>query len=76
MKFEIVQIHFLSDVFSLLPSRKFVTMAKWHNDFSSLLEGLWFSGYQLLAEIRLMDEEIQYLLVLLELYNFKMTVIK
>ena len=60
MKFETVQIHFLNDVFSLLPSRNFVTMmAKWHNDFSSLLEGLWFSGYRLLAEIRLMDEEIR-----------------
>ena len=36
MKFETVRIHFLSDVFSLLSSRNFATMATWRN-FSSLL---------------------------------------
>ena len=37
MKFEAVQIHFLSDVFGLLSSKNFATMAMWRNDFSSLL---------------------------------------
>ena len=37
MKFETVRIHFLSDVFGLLSSRNFATMATWRNDFSSLL---------------------------------------
>ena len=36
MKFETVRIHFLSDVFALLSSRNFATMAMWRNDFSSL----------------------------------------
>ena len=36
MKFEAVQIHFLSDVFGLLSSKNFATMATWHDDFSSL----------------------------------------
>ena len=35
MKFESVLIHFLSDVFDLLSSRNFATMAKWRYDFSS-----------------------------------------
>ena len=39
-KFETVQIHFLSDVFSLLPSRNFATIAKWDDNFPSLLKGL------------------------------------
>ena len=38
MKFEAVQIHFLSDVFGLLSSKNFATMATWRNDFSSLFE--------------------------------------
>ena len=37
MKFDKVQIHFLSDVFGLLSSRNFATLATWHNDFSYLL---------------------------------------
>ena len=37
MKFEAVQIHFLSDIFGFLSSKNFATMAMWHNDFSSLL---------------------------------------
>ena len=37
MKFESVRIHLLSDVFGLLSSRKFATMATWRNDFSPLL---------------------------------------
>ena len=37
MKFETVQIDFVSDVFGLLSSRKFATMATWRNNFSSLL---------------------------------------
>ena len=38
MKFETVGgIHFLRDVFALLSSRNFATMATWPNDFSSLL---------------------------------------
>ena len=37
MKFVTVRIHFqLSDVFGLLSSRNFATMATWRNDFSSL----------------------------------------
>ena len=36
MKFKPVQIHFLSDIFSLLSSRNFATKATWHDDFSSL----------------------------------------
>ena len=35
MKFETVRIHFLSDVFGLLLSRNFATMATWRYDFSS-----------------------------------------
>ena len=38
MKFVAVLIHFLSDVFDLLSSRNFATMATWRNDFFSLLE--------------------------------------
>ena len=34
MKFESVRIHFLSDVFDLLLSSNFATMAKWRYDFS------------------------------------------
>ena len=51
MKFETVQIHFLSDVFSLLSSRNFATMAMWQNDFSSLLswEGPAFLNLFLVA---------------------------
>ena len=38
MKFETVRgIHSLRDVFALLSSRNFATMATWPNDFSSLL---------------------------------------
>ena len=37
MKFETVQIHYLSNVFSLLSSRNFATMATWCNGSSSLL---------------------------------------
>ena len=37
MEFETVQIHFLSDVFGLLSSGNFATMATWRDDFSSLL---------------------------------------
>ena len=37
MKFETVQLHFLSDVFGLVSSRNFATMATWRNKFSSLL---------------------------------------
>ena len=37
MKFVTVRIHFLSDVFGLLSSRNFATMAMLRNDFSSLL---------------------------------------
>ena len=38
MKFETVRgIHFLRDVFALLSSGNFATMATWPNDFSSLL---------------------------------------
>ena len=37
MKFEIVRIHFLSDVFCLFRSRKLATMATWRNDLSSPL---------------------------------------
>ena len=37
MNCETVRIHFLSDVFGLLSSRNFATMATWRNDFSSLL---------------------------------------
>ena len=36
MKFKTVQIHFLSDIFSLLSSRNFATKATWRDDFSSL----------------------------------------
>ena len=36
MKFKTVQIHFLSDIFSLLSSRNFATKATWHDDLSSL----------------------------------------
>ena len=34
MKFETVRSHFLSDVFVLLSSENFATMATWRNDFS------------------------------------------
>ena len=37
MKFVTVQIHFFRNVFGLLSSRNFATMAMWRNDFSSLL---------------------------------------
>ena len=38
MKFETVRgIHSLRDVFALLSSRNYATMATWPNDFSSLL---------------------------------------
>ena len=37
MKFETVQLHFLSDVFGLVSSRNFATMATWRNKFPSLL---------------------------------------
>ena len=36
MKFETVRTHFRSNVFGLLSSRNFVTMATWRNDFSAL----------------------------------------
>ena len=36
MKFETVRSHFLSDVFVLLWSENFATMATWRNDFSVL----------------------------------------
>ena len=36
MKFETVRSHFLSDVFVLLSSENFATMATWRNDFSIL----------------------------------------
>ena len=36
VNFETVWIHFLSDVFGLLSSRNFTTMATWRNDFSLL----------------------------------------
>ena len=36
MKFKTVQIHFLSDIFSLQSSRNFATKATWRDDFSSL----------------------------------------
>ena len=32
--FEAVRIRFLNDVFGLLSSRNFATMATWRNDFS------------------------------------------
>ena len=37
MKFEAVQVHFLSDVSGLFSSKNFATMAMWLNEFSSLL---------------------------------------
>ena len=37
MKFVTVWIHFLSDVFGLLSSKHFATVATWRKDFSSLL---------------------------------------
>ena len=37
IKFETVRINFLSDVFGLLLSRNFASMATWRNDFSLLL---------------------------------------
>ena len=39
MKFATVRMHFLRDLFRLLSTRNFVTMATWRNDFSSLLDG-------------------------------------
>ena len=54
MRFETVQIHFLSDVFGLLSSRNFATMATWHNDFSSLYlyraGRLFLAGYKSLKK--------------------------
>ena len=53
MKFETARIHFLSDVFGLLLSWNFATMATWRNDFSSLLSRLleigriWFAWHSL-----------------------------
>ena len=38
MKFETALIHFLSDVFGLLSSENFATMAMWRNDFSCLFK--------------------------------------
>ena len=38
MKFETVRIHFLNDVYGLLASKTFATMATWRNDFTSLLK--------------------------------------
>ena len=38
MKFEAMRIHFLSDVFGLLSSKNFATMATWRNDFSTLFK--------------------------------------
>ena len=35
--FETVRIHFLGDLFSLLSSKNFATMAMWRNNFSPLL---------------------------------------
>ena len=46
MKFEAVQIHFLSAVFGLLSSKNFATMAMWRNDFSSLLSPHELKGIQ------------------------------
>ena len=40
IKFETVRVHFSRDIFGLLSSRNFATLAKWHNDFSSLLRTL------------------------------------
>ena len=37
MKFELVQNHFLSDVFGFLLFRNFASMATWRNDYSSVL---------------------------------------
>ena len=37
LKFEAVRTRFLSDVFGLLSSKNFATIATWRNDFSSLL---------------------------------------
>jgi len=45
MKFETVRIHFLSDVFGLLSSRNFATMATRRDDFSYLF-GLFFRNKQ------------------------------
>ena len=59
MKFESVRIHFLSDVFDLLLSRNFATMAKWRYDISTVYDAFkcctpinvsvqithWFSVY-------------------------------
>ena len=41
MKFEAMQIHFISEVFGLLSFKNFATTAMWHNDFSSLLYHDW-----------------------------------
>ena len=44
MKFETVQILFLSDVFGLLLFRNLASMATWRNDFSCVLSresSLW-----------------------------------
>ena len=46
MKFEAVQIHFLSDFFGLLSSKNFATTAMWHNDFSCLLSPHVLKGIQ------------------------------
>ena len=39
MKFEAVRIHYLNDVFGLLSSKNFATMATWRNEFPSLQDG-------------------------------------
>ena len=36
MKFEVVRIHLLSDIFGLLWSKIFANIATWHNNFFSL----------------------------------------
>ena len=38
MKFEAVQIHFLSDVFGFVVIHNFASMVIWRNDFSSLFK--------------------------------------
>ena len=49
MRFETVQIHFLSNVFGLSSFRNFATMATWRNDFSLYLYRagrLFLAGYK------------------------------
>ena len=43
MKFEAVRIRLLSEVFGLLSSKNFATMATWRKDFSSLLTDMFIS---------------------------------